>query len=203
MISVYLWFDYWTLKEWKTAKVHNYSVSAWQLFTQMTGPYKFWHIHCCHVYFFPARFLNMCKLRTTFFLPWRAGPPGLAFYGNRPARLPSWLRMLNASWPCSMRSGKWNLSFFKAVPPNRLSFFLGSPLHIISSLFSQFCLCQSAIYYKMLRAGFWNFKPIFLRIQFSLVATFFSLVFVMCMSWYFHLKLSQVFLTFISFSNWR
>ena len=70
-------------------------------------------------------------------------------------------------------SCKWNFSFFKAVPSNRLSFYLGSPLHIISSLFSHFCLFQNAILHKMLKLGFWNFKPIFLRMQFSLVATFF------------------------------
>ena len=30
MISIhFLWFDYWTLKEWKTAKVQNHSVSAY------------------------------------------------------------------------------------------------------------------------------------------------------------------------------
>ena len=30
MISVYfLWFDYWTLKEWKTAKIKNHSVAAY------------------------------------------------------------------------------------------------------------------------------------------------------------------------------
>ena len=33
---------------------------------------------------------------------------------------------------------KWNLSFFKAVSPNRLPFYLGSLLHIISSLSSHF-----------------------------------------------------------------
>ena len=30
--------DYWTLKEWKTAKVQNRSVAAYYLFTQMIGP---------------------------------------------------------------------------------------------------------------------------------------------------------------------
>ena len=35
MIGVYLRFDYWTLKEWKTAKVQNLFVAAYQLFTQM------------------------------------------------------------------------------------------------------------------------------------------------------------------------
>ena len=89
-------------------------------------------------------------------------------------------------------SCKWNFSFFKAVPSNRLSFYLGSPLHIISSLFSHFCLFQNAILHKMLKLGFWNFKPIFLRMQFSLVATFFSLVLVISLSWYFHLTISYL-----------
>ena len=70
-------------------------------------------------------------------------------------------------------SGKWNLSFFQTVLSNRLPFDLGISFHIISSLFSPFCLFQNAIFHKMLKLGFWNFRPIFLRIQFSLVATFF------------------------------
>ena len=89
-------------------------------------------------------------------------------------------------------SWKWNFSFFKAVPSNRLSFYLGSPLHIISSLFSHFCLFQNAILHKMLKLGFWNFKPTFLRIQFSLAAKFFSLVSLISLSWYFHLKTSYL-----------
>ena len=86
-------------------------------------------------------------------------------------------------------SCKWNLSFFKAVPSNRLSFYLGSLLHIISSLFIHFFLFQNAILHKMLKLGFWNFKPVFLRMQFLLVSTFFSLVLVISLSWYFHLTL--------------
>ena len=42
-------------------------------------------------------------------------------------------------------SWKWNLSFFKAVPRNKLPFYLGSRLHIISSTLSHFCLLQNAI----------------------------------------------------------
>ena len=89
-------------------------------------------------------------------------------------------------------SFKWNLSFFKAVPSNRLSFYLGCPLHIISPLFSQFCLFQNAILHKMLKLRSWNFKPIFLRKQFSLVATFFCLVFAMSLSWYMNLTISYL-----------
>ena len=70
-------------------------------------------------------------------------------------------------------SYKWNLSFFKTVPSNRQSFYLGNPLHVVSSLFSHFCLFQNAILHKILKLGFWNFKPICLRMQFSLVTIFF------------------------------
>ena len=78
---------------------------------------------------------------------------------------------------------KWNLSFFKVLSPNRLPLYLGSPLCIISSLFSQFYLFQNAILCKHLKLRFWNVKPIFHRMQFSLVATFFSLVLVISLSW--------------------
>ena len=78
---------------------------------------------------------------------------------------------------------------------SNLSFYLGSPLDIISSLFSHFCLFQNAILHKILKLGFWNFKFIFLRMQFSLVATFFSLVLVIRLSWYFHLTISYLTLT--------
>ena len=47
--------------------------------------------------------------------------------------------MLAGSVLCYQKfSCKWNLLFFKAVPTNRLPFYLGSLLHIISSLFSHF-----------------------------------------------------------------
>ena len=47
--------------------------------------------------------------------------------------------MQAGSVPCDQKfSCQWNLSFFKAVLPNRLPFYLGSLLHIISSLSSHF-----------------------------------------------------------------
>ena len=91
------------------------------------------------------------------------------------AYLAGWGWWMHAgSVPCNQKlSCKWNLSFFQAAPPNKLPFYLNSLPHIISSLFRQFCLFQNAILHKMLKVGFWNLKPIFLRMQFSLVATFF------------------------------
>ena len=87
--------------------------------------------------------------------------------------------MLADSIPSNQKfSCKWNSSFFKAVLSNRLSFYLGSPFHMISSLFSHFYLFQNAILHKKLKLRFCNFKPVFLRMQFSLVATIFSLLLV-------------------------
>ena len=75
---------------------------------------------------------------------------------------------------------------------HQIGFYHGSLLHIFSSLFSHFCLFQNAILHKMLELGFWNFKSIFLRMQFSLVATFFSLVLIIRLSLYFHLAVSYL-----------
>ena len=112
--------------------------------------------------------------------------------------------MQACSVPCDQKfSYKWNLSFFKTVPPNRVLFYLGGLLHIISSLYSHFCLLQNAILHKMLKLEFWNFNSIFLRMQFPMVAASFSLVLVICLSWYLHLKLSHECLTFICFNIWR
>ena len=98
-ISVYfLWSYCWTLKEWKTAKVQNHSVSTYYLFTQMIAPLKFWHVYCSHAYFFYARCQNVGKPITGFYLFWWASPPGLAFYGSGPAHLPRWLEIMNPGW---------------------------------------------------------------------------------------------------------
>ena len=54
--------------------------------------------------FFSARFLNMWKPRTTSCLVWRACPTELTFCGSGPARLPSWLGMMNVGWFSSIWS---------------------------------------------------------------------------------------------------
>ena len=38
MTRVYfLWLDYWTLKEWKTSKIHNHSILAYYFYTNNTN----------------------------------------------------------------------------------------------------------------------------------------------------------------------
>ena len=129
--------------------------------------------------FFFARFLNMCRPRTKFYLLWRAGPPGLTFYGGQPACLPNWLRMMyRLAWFHAIRNFLANeiYHFSRLSHQTGYLFTFYSPLNIINSLLSQFCLFQDTILHKMLKLGFWCFKSIFLRMQFSLFATFFSLV---------------------------
>ena len=86
----------------------------------------FWYVYCCYVYFFSGKFLNVCKPRTITYpfdslahLDWYTG----------------WRWWMQAgSVPCNQKYYcKWNLSFFKTVPPN-----FGSLLHLISSLFNHF-----------------------------------------------------------------
>ena len=116
-------------------------------------------------------------------------------------------------------NGEWTLAWFHPIRNflankiyhfSRLShrtgcpIYIGNPLHIISSLFSHFCLfLQNAILHKMLKLGLWNFKLIFFRMQFSLVATFFSIVLVICLGWYFHLKLCHEILLLIPLNIWQ
>ena len=96
----------------------------------------FWYFYGCYVCYFSRRFLNVCKPRTTLYPLWQLGPPALGFYGSGLACLQG---MLTETVLCDQKiSCNWNLSFFKAVPPNRLPFYLGSPLHIISSLYGHF-----------------------------------------------------------------
>ena len=126
IISVYfLWFDYWTLKESKTAKVQNHSVSAHWIFPQMIGPLKIWHDYYYHVYYyylFFTRLLNMCKPITTLYLIWRGGPPGLTFYGSGPEYLPSCLGMVNVKWLLQIK-----FIIFQGYPTKRVAFFPGQP----------------------------------------------------------------------------
>ena len=149
--------------------------------------------------FSSARFLNMCKPRASWSTLIDILWSGLAC-------LPSKLDMMNTVWLGSIPSEIFfqvKFSILKAVSSKRLPFYLGRTLHAVTSLFSHFCLFQNAILHKMLKLRFWNFKPIFLRMEFSLVATFlfssfgylFELIFASCtVSWVF---------TIYTFNIWR
>ena len=75
----FLWFHYWILKERKTAKVENHSVSAYYLFTQMIGP-LFGILAGTMFIFSSVRFLNMCKPRTGW-------PTSIGKWASKPAEL--------------------------------------------------------------------------------------------------------------------
>ena len=144
--------------------------------------------------FSSARFLIMCKPRT-------GRPTSIGILWKWSSKLTE----LAGDGECRLIRFDLIRNFFanKIHHFSRLSIYLGNPLHIISSLFCHFHLFQNAILHKLLKWGFWNFNPIFLRMRFSSVETIFSLVFVISSSWYLHLTLSREFLTFISFKIWR
>ena len=131
---------------------------------------NFWYVYCYHVYFFFYEIPKYVQTKNRLahlhwhFMEWASMLTKL------------WLGMINTDWPGSILSEislERKFIFFNDVRSSRLPFYLGSPLHVIGSFFSHFCLFQNAILRKMLKLGFTNFKTIFLRIQFSLVATFF------------------------------
>ena len=79
--------------------------------------------------------------------------------------LPRWFVLANTGWVGSLRSDIFlqiRFIIFQDCHTKQAAFHLSSPLHIISSLFSPFCLFQSVILHKMLKLGFWKFKLIFL-----------------------------------------
>ena len=121
-ISVYfLWFDYWILKERKAAKVQNHSVSAYYLHK--------WLVHFSTCLLAPCLFF-FCKIpkyvhakNGLAHLDWHYMEVGWQAYWA------GWRLWMQAdSVPSDQKFFcKWNLSSFKAVPSNRLSFYLGNP----------------------------------------------------------------------------
>ena len=102
--------------------------------------------------FFSERFLNMCKPRTTFYLFDGLARLDLYFMEVRwlayRARWGWWIQA--SSVPCNRKfSRKWNLLFFKAVPPNRLPFYLGRPHHDI-------CILNSHEFLKFTSFNIWR-----------------------------------------------
>ena len=156
---------------------------------------NFWYVYCYHVYFFFYEIPKYVQTKNRLahlhwhFMEWASMLTKL------------WLGMINTDWPGSILSEislERKFIFFNDVRSSRLPFYLGSPLHVIGSFFSHFCLFQNAILCKMLKLGFTNFKTIFLRTQFSLVATFFfSLTLVFCLSSYYIYTISWVFNIYI------
>ena len=97
------------------------------LFTQMIVPLTFWRL-VLPCTFFSARFLNMCKPRTTSYLIWQFSPPELAFYGSGPAHVSSWLGMMSAGWFGSMPSEMFlqmKLIIFEGCPTKQAVFLRG------------------------------------------------------------------------------
>ena len=138
----------------------SFCLSILTIYTNDWSP--FWHVYCYHVYFFFCEISKYVQAKNRLaHLDWH--------FRSGLACLPSWLGLMNTGWLGSIQSDiflQMKFIIFKAVPSNRLPYYLGSQLHVVSSLFGHFCLFQNAVLCKMLKLGFRNFKPIFLRIQF-------------------------------------
>ena len=117
--------------------------------------------------FFSVRFLNMCQPRTTFCL--HSGPSVLAFYGSGTRYLLSWLGMVNAGWLNSKQSEIFlQMEFIIFQDFFYIAFLPGQ-----SAPYNRFLVQPLLFSHKMLKLRFWNFKSVFLRMQFSLVAAIF------------------------------
>ena len=129
----------------------------------MIGPLKF-DMFTAAMFFFSVRFLEQyfISFDGLAHLDWHFVEMDQHAYW---ADLEWWLQA--GSVPCDRKFPyKWNLSVFKAVPPNRLPFYLGSLLHIICSLFSHFCKKCSSY-------GFEILTPLFTKCSFHWLQHFF------------------------------
>ena len=135
-ISVYfLWFHYWIQGIDRCKSRESFCLSILIIYTNEWS--TFWHLYWCHVYYFFSEINKYVQTKNRLVhLDWYLMEVGWQ------ACWAGWGWWMQAdSVPSDQKfSCKWNLSFFKAVPSIRLSFYLGSPLHIISSLFSHFSL---------------------------------------------------------------
>ena len=144
MISVFfLWFDYWTLKEWKTAKVQDDSAQGTSHLRKCFVHFLICSLLLClfdwlidlftylFIYFFGGEeSLNVCKPRTTLYPLWQPDSPGLTFHGSGLACLPNWLGMVNARWLHSMTSEIFltiKFLIFQGCPTKQAAFLLGQP----------------------------------------------------------------------------
>ena len=170
------------LKEWKATKVENHYVSAYLLFTQMIGP-LFDMFASAMFIFSSVKFLNMCKPRTD----WPNLIGILWKRDSKPTKLArGWWMQTDLVPSIQEISSKWNLLSYN------LLFLPGQPAPYNQLHINHFCLFQNAILHKMLKLRFWNFKPIFIKLRFSLVAKIFSLFLVISLSWYLHLTISYL-----------
>ena len=134
-----------------------------------------------------VRFVNMCEPRTgwptSIEILWKWASKSAKLAGDGECRLTRFQLIRNFVVN--------KIYLFQGCPIKQTVFLPGQPAPY-NQLLIQPLLFQNAILYKLLKLWFWNFKPIFLRMQFPLIATFFSLVLAISLSWYFHLTISYL-----------
>ena len=155
----------------RNEKLQKYRIiiSQHTIYTNDWSP--FWLVYCYRVYFFFCEITkHMQPKNRLVYLDWHfiecasmltklAGYDEYRLTGFHPIRI--------------FLANK--IHHFQGCLIKQAAFLPGQPVPCNQLLIQPLCLFQNAILRKMLKLGFWNFKPIFLKIQFSLVATFFFL----------------------------
>ena len=119
----------------------------------MTFPFKFWHVYCCHIYFFSARFQNMCKPETTFCL--------VRWVTCLACDYTKW-RKQTGSVPCDLIfARKLNLSFLWAVPLNQLFHLPSQPAPYNQLLIKPLALVSEYNFTQKLSVRVLKFQSIF------------------------------------------
>ena len=146
---------------------------------------NFWHVYWCYVYFFFCEIPKNVQTKNT----------RLRFYGSGLASLPSWLGIVNVGWLGSIRSEMFLIMkfiIFQGCLIKQAVLLPGQPVPYNQLLIQPLLLVPECYFAENVEAWVLKFKPIFLRMQFLLVATFFSLVLVNSLSWYLYLTISYL-----------
>ena len=146
-------------------------------------------------------------LRKIFYLLWWVSPPGLAFHGSGL----TWLTEVAGDGECSLALFHVIRNFlaneiyhFSRLSHQTGSIFTCATLSIELATYSATSACSGGLFCKK----FWSqvfeiFRSFFSECTFHWLQHFFSIVLVICLSWYLHLKPSCKFLTLVLFNIWR
>ena len=136
----------------------------------------FWALTVCDIYFCIWKLPKFIFMRSSFCPFWSA----------------KYLNFGDVSCEIRILSHLIQETYTLRKLKNRVLLFLSSWETNLSDPMVYFCLFKNATLHRV-KAKICNFNLNIVRMQFSLVATFFFLILVICFSWNLHLKLSMGF----------
>ena len=175
LVASFLRFDNQTFKVWKTAWIQNYCLCILTLYPN-TGPLKFWHVCCCHVFFFAIpKYMKAQNNILSCFMGWPF--TSLAENGENHCVKSVQIRSFFWSVFSCTRTKHGDQSEYRKIRTRKNSKFghfsriesaiclayQANLLCKINFLFSLVRLFHNAILHKILQLEFLNFKFIFLK----------------------------------------